>query len=161
MKPLITSLITSQWRRKKARLINWWPPLACAGIRVTKFAPDFREIDVELRMRWWNRNYVGTHFGGSLYAMTDPFYMLMIMQNLGPSYIVWDKAAKIRFRRPGRGTVRASFKITESDLTCIQNATAHGEKHEPVFSVQVLDSAGTIIAEIEKTLYVKLKEKKQ
>ena len=149
------------WRRKKATLINWWPPFAFAGIRVTRFAPDMREIDVELRMRWWNRNYVGTHFGGSLYAMTDPFYMLMIMQNIGPAYIVWDKAANIRFRRPGRGTVRASFKITEQDLESIRNATSSGEKHEPVFTVQVIDSQGTLVAEVEKILYVRLKEEKR
>ncbi|MEY4631330.1 MAG: hypothetical protein RIQ81_1450 [Pseudomonadota bacterium] len=141
-------------------MINWWPPFRFAGIRVTRFSTDFREVDVELRMAWWNRNYVGVHFGGSLYAMTDPFFMLMIMQNLGPDYIVWDKAAKIRFRKPGRGTVTAKFRITEQDLASIRHAVAGGDKTEPVFHVQVCNAEGNVVTEVEKTIYVKLKDKK-
>lgn len=143
------------------QLINWWPPLMFAGIRVTRFADDLREIDVELRMRFWNRNYVGTHFGGSLYAMTDPFYMLMLIEILGRDYIVWDKAAVIKFKKPGLGVVRAHFKLNEEQIQSIKTATASGNKHEPVFMVHVVDQAGITVAEVEKTLYVKLKNPPQ
>lgn len=139
------------------RLINWWPPLLFAGIRVTRFAEDLHEIDVELRMYFWNRNYVGTHFGGSLYSMTDPFYMLMLIELLGRDYIVWDKAAVVRFKRPGQGVVRASFRLTPQQVESIREATATGEKHEPVFTVRVIDQNETVVAEVEKTLYVKRK----
>lgn len=130
-----------------------------AGIRVTRFSDDYREIDVCLKMHSWNRNYVGVHFGGSLYAMTDPFYMLMLMENLGRDYIVWDKAATVRFKRPGKGTVKATFAITESDLDKIRRETASGQKYEPVFTVQVIDAYGTVVTEVVKTLYIKRKDK--
>ncbi len=141
------------------RLINWWPPMLFAGIRVTQISDDFREIYVSLKMHAWNRNYVGVHFGGSLYAMTDPFYMLMLMENLGRDYVVWDKAATIRFKRPGTGTVKATFTITEADLEKIRLETASGQKYEPVFTVQVIDSSGTVVTEVEKVLYIKRKDK--
>ncbi|WP_348240556.1 DUF4442 domain-containing protein, partial [Salmonella enterica] len=64
--------------------------------------------------------YVGTQFGGSIYAMTDPFYMLMLMNNLGPDYIVWDKAASIRFRKPGRTDLFATFEITDAELNNVR-----------------------------------------
>ena len=90
------------------RHINWWPPLLAAGISV-RWGQDYRSADVKMRLRFWNRNYVGTHYGGSLYSMTDPFYMLMLMENLGRDYIVWDKAAKIRYRnRDGEPCARSS-----------------------------------------------------
>jgi acyl-coenzyme A thioesterase PaaI-like protein len=140
------------------RLINWWPPLFFAGIRVTHFGQGFREIEVRLKMHFWNRNYVGVHFGGSLYAMTDPFYMLMLMENLGRDYIVWDKGATIRFKRPGKGTVKARFAITEADLDRIRAATADGQKYEPLFTVQVVDESGTVVTEVDKLLYVRRKD---
>src|ERR1700740_1827477 len=98
------------------RWITLWPPFLGAGIRVKHIAPDMKAVDVEMKLRWWNANYVGTHFGGSLFAMTDAFYMLMVMANLGRDYVVWDKAAKIRYRKPGRGTVRAEFRLSDSQI---------------------------------------------
>ena len=91
--------------------------------------------------------------------MTDPFYMLMLLENLGRDYIVWDKAATVRFKRPGTGTVRATFAITEADLEKIRIETASGQKYEPVFTVQVIDALGTVITEVDKTLYIKRKNK--
>lgn len=91
--------------------------------------------------------------------MTDPFYMLMLMENLGRDYIVWDKAATVRFKRPGKGTVKATFAITESDLDNIRRETASGQKYEPVFTVQVIDAFGTVVTEVVKTLYIKRKDK--
>ena len=106
------------------RLMNLWPPLLGAGIRVVRMDAELREVDVEMKMRRWNRNYVGAHFGGSLFAMTDPFYMMMLMENLGPGFVVWDKAASIRFRRPGRGHVRAEFRLSAERVEEIREAIA-------------------------------------
>jgi len=117
-----------------------------------------KSIDVEMKLRWWNANYVGTHFGGSLFAMTDPFYMLMLMANLGRDYIVWDKAASIRYRKPGRATVRAEFRLTDSQLDDIRDKLKTLPKYEPTFQVEVKDAEGTVIAEVERLLYVRRKE---
>lgn len=140
------------------RWINFWPPFFGAGIRVVHIAPDMRAVDVEMKLRWWNANYVGTHFGGSLFSMTDPFYMLMVMANLGRDYIVWDKAATIRYRKPGKGTVRAEFRLTDSQLDDIREKLKMVPKYEPTFRVEVKDKEGTVIAEIEKVIYVRRKE---
>src|SRR4051812_22273637 len=94
------------------KLMNFWPPFLGAGIHVDFMAPDYHRIDVSMKLRFWNRNYVNTHYGGSLYSMTDPFYMLMLMQILGRDYIIWDKSASIRFKKPGMGKVRAVFELS-------------------------------------------------
>ena len=140
------------------RGVNLWPPFLGMGIRVKHIAPDMKSIDVEMKLRWWNANYVGTHFGGSLFAMTDPFYMLMLMANLGRDYIVWDKAASIRYRKPGKGTVRAEFRLTDAQLDDIREKLKTLPKWEPIFKVEVKDVQGTVIAEVEKLLHVKKKE---
>ncbi len=137
------------------RLLNVWPPYLGAGVRV-RVAPDLRTFEVRMRLRWWNRNFVGTHFGGSLYTMCDPFFMLILIEALGRGYIVWDKAASIRFRRPGRGTVHAVVHIPEERIAEIRAVADRGEKVEPVFTVQVLDEQGEVIAEVEKLLHVRL-----
>lgn len=141
-------------------LLNIWPPLLGAGIRVRRISADLREVDVEMKLRAWNRNYVGTHYGGSLYSMTDPFYMVMLIRNLGPEYVVWDKAAAIRFRRPGKGTVRAEFRLTEERIQEIVRTLETQEKTELVFRVLVQDAEANVIAEVEKTIYVAKSGKK-
>jgi acyl-coenzyme A thioesterase PaaI-like protein len=138
--------------------INLWPPFLGAGIRVKYIAPDMKAVDVEMKLRWWNANYVGTHFGGSLFAMTDAFYMLMLMANFGRDYIVWDKAASIRYRKPGKGKVRAEFRLTDAQLDDIREKVKCLPKYEPIFKVEVRDEQGTVIAEVEKLLYVRKKE---
>ena len=143
-------------QRLMLRLINIWPPLAAAGIHVN-WGADMKSVDVQMKMRPWNRNFVGTHYGGSLYSMTDPFYMLMLIQNLGPNYIVWDKAAHIRFRRPGTGTVRAHFQLTEARLEEIRRILETQPKYEPSFTVEVKNSAGEVVAEVEKVLHIRKK----
>jgi len=140
------------------RWINFWPPFLGAGIRVQHIAPDMKSVDVEMNLRWWNANYVGTHFGGSLFAMTDAFYMLMLMANLGRDYIVWDKAASIRYRRPGKGIVRAEFRLTDAQLDDIREKLKSLPKYEPTFKVEVKDEQGTVVAEVEKLLYVRKRE---
>ena len=138
------------------RSINIWPPLLAAGIHV-RWGADMRSAEVEMRMHFWNRNYVGTHYGGSLYSMTDPFYMLMLMEDLGRDYIVWDKAATIRFRKPGKGTVRAEFRLTQEQLDDIRSTLVSQEKYEPTFLVEVKDSTGTVVAEVQKVIHIRRK----
>lgn len=140
------------------RWINLWPPFLGAGIRIVHIAPEMKSVDAEMKLRWWNANYVGTHFGGSLFAMCDPFYMLMLMANLGGDYIVWDKAASIRYRKPGRGTVRAEFRLTDAALDDIREKLKALPKYEPMFRVEVKDEQGTVIAEVEKVLHVRRKD---
>lgn len=141
--------------RALRRTVNLWPPFLGAGIRVKHIAPDMKSIDVEMKLRWWNANYVGTHFGGSLFAMTDAFYMLMLMANLGRDYIVWDKAASIRYRKPGRGTVRAEFRLTDAQLEDIREKLRTLPKYEPSFKVEVKDKDGMVIAEVEKLIHIR------
>ena len=139
------------------RLLNLWPPFRGAGIRVREISEDFRTATVELRANLFNKNYVGSHFGGSLYAMTDPFFMIMMMKNLGPGYIVWDKAGTVRFLKPARGTVTARFRLPEEHVEEARARTADGAKHEPRFRVEIVDQQGVIVADVEKTLYIKRK----
>jgi acyl-coenzyme A thioesterase PaaI-like protein len=139
-----------------ARAMSWWPPLLAAGISLR--ASDDHTIDVRMPLRWYNRNIVGTHFGGSLYAMCDPFFMLILMRHLGPDYVVWDKAATVRFRRPGRGRVRAQFRVTPEQVAEIRHRADTEPKVEPQFTAQVLADDGTVVAEVEKLLHVRRRD---
>ena len=142
------------------RGMGWWPPFLGAGIRVKSFADDFREAEVELKMGRFNRNYVGTHFGGSLYAMTDPFFMIMLLHNLGGDHLVWDKSGSIEYVAPGRGAVRAHFALTEERIAEIRAQAAGGEKVLPEFQVEIRHAGDdTLVALVRKTLYVRLKPK--
>lgn len=147
----------------KQRSLKWllriYPPFRGAGIRITHMSPDLREIDVEMKLHWWNANAVGTHYGGSLYSMADPFYMLMLLANLGRDYIVWDKVASIRFRKPGKGRVRAEFRLTQSQLDDLRAQLEVNEKIEPTLQVQIRDESGEVVAEVEKLLHIRRKPK--
>ncbi len=146
----------SLFQRYALRLINLYPPFLGAGIRTRRIADGF---ETSMRLRAYNRNYVGTHFGGSLYSMCDPFFMLYLMEKLGRGYIVWDKAATIRFRRPGRGRVRARFVIPPGRVEEIRRAADADGKTEPVFQAEVLDEAGEVVASVEKVLSVRRKDR--
>ena len=149
-----------KWKRHMRMILNVWPPFLGAGIRVKRLQSDWKEIDVEMKLRRWNANYVGTHYGGSLYSMTDPFFMLMLIENLGKDYIVWDKSASVRFKKPGRGTVSASFRLLEPQIREIKQALNSHEKQkiERVFTVEVKDESGSVVAQIEKLLHIRRKD---
>lgn len=144
--------------RRLKRLLNLYPPYLGAGVRVTHVDPDWLEIRVAMKLRWRNRNAVGTHFGGSLYSMVDPHLMLLLMQRLGPRYVVWDKSAAIEFRKPGRGTVRSVIRVTEAEIDDIRRATVDGEPFYPQFELDVTDEEDEIVARVKKTLYVRLRD---
>ncbi|MNC59307.1 hypothetical protein D3C75_1091080 [compost metagenome] len=138
-------------------MLNLYPPYLGAGIRVQSISPDLRQVKVRMGLHWFNRNYVHTQFGGSLYSMVDPFYMLMLMELLGREYIVWDKAASIDFIAPGKGPVFADLRINDALLAEIREHTAGGKKYLPRLQVDIRDAAGELVAQVDKTLYVRLK----
>ncbi|BFM12422.1 hotdog fold domain-containing protein [Simiduia litorea] len=141
------------------RLLNWYGPYLGAGVKVTYMAKDWRECHVELKLRWYNKNYMGSHFGGSLYSMVDPQYMLMLIKLLGPDYIVWDKAAHIEYIKPGRSRVHAKMSVSDEALADIRHHTEQGDKYLPEFSIDVIDEEGVLVAKVLKTLYVRRKLK--
>ena len=138
--------------------INLYPPFLGAGIKVKYIAPDYKEIVVAMKLRWYNRNYVGTHFGGSLAAMTDPFYMLMLIHILGSEYIVWDKTSTIDFIAPGRGTVKARFILKDDQIAEIKRKTADGAPYYPELSLDIVNELGEVVATVAKKLYVRKKQ---
>lgn len=145
------------WGHFRERFINFYPPLFGAGIRSHNI--DDHTTLVDMKLTAFNRNAVGTHFGGSLYAMCDPWFMLIMMHALGPDYVVWDKTASIQFLMPGRGKVRATFHIPQERIEEIRMEADQGQKIEPKFEVDVLEADNRVVAHIEKILYVRKKEK--
>jgi acyl-coenzyme A thioesterase PaaI-like protein len=143
--------------RLQRHVLNLVPAYFGTGARIVHIARDWREVRVELPLSLRTRNYVGTIFGGSMYAAVDPVYMIMLLRNLGPEYVVWDKAAVIRFLRPGRSTLRASFQLAEAELEAIRAALAQARSVDRVYTVDLLDAEGKVCAQVEKTLYIRRK----
>jgi acyl-coenzyme A thioesterase PaaI-like protein len=143
--------------RTVRRLLDWYPPLRFAGVRVLSISDDWRDARVVLRRHWYNRNYVGTHFGGSLFAMTDPFWMLLTLRCLGEDYIVWDQAATIEFVAPGREDVHARFHVDDAMLDEIRAATEGGGKYLRWCETTVATASGAVVARVRKQLYVRRK----
>ncbi|WP_411832592.1 DUF4442 domain-containing protein [Pseudoxanthomonas mexicana] len=136
---------------------NFWPPFLFSGIHVTELADDWSYARVEMRMRPWNRNYVGTHFGGNLFAMTDPFWMILAKERLGRDYYVWDRAGEIEFVKPGKGTVHAEFRLDDLTLADIRESAAGGDKHLRWMPADVFNARNEVIARVRKQIYVRLK----
>lgn len=143
--------------RKRIKLIRFYPPYLGAGISIKEVNEDFTNITVKMKMRWWNRNLVGTHFGGSLYSMCDPFYMFILMQNLGKNYIVWDKAASIEFKKPGLKTVSATFSVSTEEIVTIKQKVDTEGKGNFTFYTEVVNENNETIAKVEKVVYVRKK----
>jgi acyl-coenzyme A thioesterase PaaI-like protein len=137
---------------------NLFPAYLGTGGRITFIASDWREVHVEVPLSFRTRNYVGTIFGGSMYGAVDPILMIMLIRNLGPGYVVWDKAAAIRFLRPGRGTLRARFALTDGELDTIREVLATRRKVDRVYAVRLVDGDGVACAEVEKTIHVRRAE---
>ena len=139
------------------RLLNFYGPYLGAGVKVNYIAEDFTEIRVSMKLRWYNRNAVSTHFGGSLYSMVDPHLMLMLMKLLGPDYIVWDKSATIDFVRPGTGTVSSTISIDDELVQAIKDKVAEKRRYEPEFDIEVVDQQEKLVCRVKKILYVRKK----
>ena len=141
------------------RLLNFWPPFLFSGIKVAALSADYRYCRVELKNLPWTRNINSSQFGGSMFAMTDPIYPLMLMGALGKEYLVWDKKADIDFIKPGKGKLSAEFWLSDATLDMVKAATEQGDKHFPTFLVHIKDSTNAIVAEVNRTVYVRKKPK--
>jgi acyl-coenzyme A thioesterase PaaI-like protein len=133
--------------------MNFFPCYRGTGGRVEHISPDWREWRIRIPLNWRTRNYVNTTFGGSMYGAIDPIYMLAFMHLLGPDYVVWDKGATVRFKRPGRTTLRATLRVTPEHVDEVAQACAGGEKYERTFPVQLVDEGGQVCCEVDKLLY--------
>ncbi|MGI9536497.1 MAG: DUF4442 domain-containing protein [Desulfocapsaceae bacterium] len=139
------------------RLLNIYGPYLGAAVKVDYIAEDFKETRVSMNLRWYNRNAVGTHFGGSLYSMVDPHLMLMLMKLLGPTYMVWDKSASIEFVRPGTGKVSSTIRIDDETVQTIKEAVSVNRKYQPEFSINLVDEKDKLVCRVHKILYVRKK----
>lgn len=146
-------------KKRKAKLINFYPPFLGANIRLEDCNEKLTYFQVKMGLNRLNKNVMGTHFGGSLYAMCDPFYMWILMENLGKDFLVWDKAATIRFKKPGTGTVRAVFEISEEQIEAIKNEVIEIGKNDYHFSTVIKNEKDQIVAEVDKTVYVRYNKK--
>lgn len=137
---------------------NWFPAYRGTGARVTFIAADFTEIRIALPLSWRTRNYVGTIFGGSMFAAVDPMYMIMLIRMLGSSYVVWDKAGSIRFIKPGRDTLYATFSLDREELEAIRAAVDEGGRLEREFAIDLVNADGEVHARATKLISIRKKE---
>lgn len=143
---------STTWTR---RFMNLWPPLLFSSIRILEADEHWRHLVIRLKHSKITANYVGTLYGGSLYSMTDPFWMMMIARNLGREYTVWDARGEIRFLKPGRSDVTATFHLTQEELDDIRAETADGARHLRWYETKIVDGEGTVIAEVRKQVYIR------
>lgn len=139
-------------------LMNLWPPFAFSGIRILHLDPDGWSATVRLRQYPWNGNIAGVHFGGSLFAMADPFWMTLLLRHLGRDHVVWDRAAEIEFLKPGRGDVTTRFRLTPEDVQRLRAAAADGSKVLEWFTSEAVDADGAVVARVRKQVYVRRKD---
>ena len=142
----------------KTRVFRWgfnfFPAYRGTGGRIIYVAEDFKEIRIKLPLNWRTRNYVGTIYGGSIYGSIDPIYMLMMIKVLGPDYVVWDKAAKIRFRKPGKETLFADFRLRDDEIGEIKRLAENERSVDRIYNVELKNKDGVVHAQVEKTLYI-------
>ncbi len=139
---------------------NFFPAYRGTGARIAYIAGDWREVRIKLPLNWRTRNYVGTIYGGSMYGAVDPIYMLMLIKVLGPEYVIWDKAASLRFKKPGISTLFAKFILTEEEISAVKDALSSAPSVERIYPVELVDAEGVVHASIEKTVYIRKKETK-
>ena len=138
--------------------LNLYPPYLFTRTRVKSISPDWREAVVVLKKSLLTRNYVGTTFGGSIFAASDPFFMLLLIKILGiREHIVWDKAATIEYKRPARSSLTLRFAISDADLEAIRRDLESKAKSEPVLRVDAIDREGQVCATVSKTIYIRRK----
>ncbi|MFN7372923.1 MAG: DUF4442 domain-containing protein [Cyclobacteriaceae bacterium] len=146
-----TESVKSWWFRT---LMNWYPMYFGTGGKIVFWSADSHEAHVRLRLNLWTYNYVGTIFGGSMFSASDPFYMVMLLKVLGPDYVVWDKSASIRFRKPGRSSLYARYLLTAADIEAIKSGVKQGGEFHRNFVIQWVDAKGVVHAEIERLCYI-------
>ncbi len=138
-------------------LWNFWPPFFGAGIKIDSVSADFMRVRMRLKKRFWNRNLVGTQYGGSIYSMVDPIYMAMLLQHLRKDCIVWDKSASVRFRKPGKSDLLAEFELTSQDLAGIRLRLESEPKIDWERQILIKDTEGNTVAEVNKIIHIRKK----
>ena len=138
-------------------MINWYPPYIGAGIKLKKVNQDKTRMEVELRKTWFNKNLFGTHFGGSLYSMCDPFYVFIVHNYLGRGYVVWDKSAEIKFIKPGTGKVRAIFEVSQEKLLQLKGEVDSAGKLTVIFETVITNESDELVAKVRKEIYMRKK----
>lgn len=139
------------------QMLNLYPPYLGAGVKVEYISEDWKELHVSMALRWYNKNAVGTHFGGSLYSMVDPHLMLLLMRLLGKDYLVWDKSAEIEFIKASKKKVRSVIIISDEDLEEIIRNTENGEKQFSNFIIDLRNEDNELVAKVDKVIYVRKK----
>ena len=139
------------------KLMRYWPPYLASGVKVENVNDNFTQVTVSMKQHPWNTNYVGVHFGGSLYSMTDPFYMFILLEHLKKDFVVWDKEANIKFIKPGKGKVTVKFEVTLEEIEKIKQEALANSKYEPEFETYIYDEDNQVVAKVWKRLYVKKK----
>ncbi|WP_026157108.1 DUF4442 domain-containing protein [Corynebacterium capitovis] len=142
------------------RFIFLWPPFLGAGVKVKEFADDGSRVVVQHKLTKLNQNAVGTAFGGTIMAMTDPFFMLASMARLGKEYLVWDAAGEVQFLKPGKGRITATMEIPDDVYETIKEKTAGGSKYLHWFDTDVVDESGEVVAHVRRQVYYRRKAKK-
>lgn len=159
MLPRFWSCIPATWRPALIRLgLNWFPAYRATGARIIHVSPDLQHAVVRLPLIRRTKNGAGTLYGGSLYSATDPIFAMLLAMNLGRDFVLWDKAASIRYRRPGRETLLAAFTITDEDIAIVRETVAREGQCDRTFQVQFRDGQGVVHVEIEKTIYIACKD---
>ncbi len=153
----MSGLLFELRQRFLEKAINLYGPFLGAGVKLVHMSKDYRSAKVSMPLTFYNKNYMGTQFGGSLYSMVDPWYMLMLIKNLGKDYIVWDKGATIQFKKPGKGTVHAEFNLRPEVLEEIKSTVETNTKMDYVFKVEIKDDEGKLICEVDKVVYIRKK----
>jgi len=143
--------------RMVRRLIHLWPPLWFTGIRFVAISDDYRNITARMGLYFYNKNIIGIQYGGNLFSMTDPCYMMMLRANLGRDYYIVDQAASIEFIRPGISTVWAKCQLVQDDIDHILKHTLNGQKYLKQLSIDIVDDHGEIIALVQRTIYIRKK----
>ncbi len=141
-------------------ILNFYPMYWGTGGKVIYLADDYKEARIKISLNWRTRNYVGTIFGGSMFAATDVVYFLLVLKNIGKNYIVWDKASSIQFRKPGRGTLTCTAKITDEEINSIKAELLTIDKIDKIYHLDLIDESGDVCASIEKTIHIRNKNKK-
>ncbi len=144
--------------KTKMKLINWWPPMLGTGISLKSISDDYTRFEVEMKLKWYNRNLIGIHYGGSLYSMCDPWYMFILTANLGKRYVVVDKSANIRYLKPGKGTLRCVFEVSKDEVKDIRSELDQIGKKDYTFLCEVRNAAGEVVTEVDKIVYIRKKD---
>ena len=137
---------------------NLFPAYRRTGGRVKHIAADWSEVRVAVPLTLRTRNYRGTIFGGSMYGAVDPIYMMMLIKRLGDGYDVWDRSARIEYRKPGTERLTATFRLPDEELAAVEAAVETEGRTDRHYDVDLVDDEATVYARVEKTVHVRRAE---